>query len=154
MIWVILVSKLKKKKYTNLHIKDLEDRILMIDNSRVFQRHEENMILYCSTYSFRYPENIPVYIKRDVYEEYYNKIYQIISRYIRTIPLTPNYLKFQRVFYSIYTNELIKMNKQEKQHDNFWLLLRNILINRHITIFDNINIKYINHKISEHHNNN
>jgi hypothetical protein len=130
-----------KKKYETVN---LNDRILMIDNSRVFQVNDTN-IVYCPTYKFKYPENIPNIISRNIYEKYFKVIYENISKYSLTIPFTSSYLKFQKYYYQNYIREIFNMNKSD---DKFWLILKEILISKNIRTFDENSIKYINNKLS------
>lgn len=142
-----IFNTLKKKPELHLlDLKDLKDRIIMIDNSKVFLEHDYN-IVYCPTYSFKYPENILLIIKRSIFEKYTNDIFNVIGKYVSGIPNTTSYLKFQKYYYSNYINDL---NNIKKPEDKFWIYLRNLLINKNISIFDKKNIDYINRKIISH----
>jgi hypothetical protein len=148
------ISKIKnrifntlKKRYPELQLSDLKDRMMMIDNSRVFLEHDYN-IVYCPTYSFKYPENILLTIKRNIFEKYTVDIFNVISKYVSGIPITNSYLKFQKYYYSNYINDLSNMKKPE---DKFWIYLRNLLITKNICAFDKKNIDYINRKVSHAH---
>jgi hypothetical protein len=133
-----------KKKYENLQIGNLTDKIMMIDNSHVFQPNDTN-IVFCPTYTFKYPENIPNIITRNIYEKYFKVIYENINKYRLSIPFTSSYLKFQKYYYQTYIRELFNMSKTE---DKFWLILKDILINKNIKSFDENTIKYINNKLA------
>ena len=135
------IFKTLKRKYSDYQPSLMKDHIVMIDNSKVFQPNDEN-IIYCPTYTFKYPENLPAIISREIYEKYY----KIINKYTSHIPLTSNYLKFQKYYYQNYINDLIKMKTTD---DRFWILLKDILINKNIVSFDSRTIKYINMKIQD-----
>jgi hypothetical protein len=114
----------------------------MIDNSNVFQPNDEH-IIYCPSYTFRCPENLPAVIPQDVFEQHYKVIYRHVSH----IPLTSNFLKFQRYYYQAYVNEIIRMKPRD---DKFWLTLRDVILSKNIVLFDPKTIHYINAKLQHH----
>jgi hypothetical protein len=135
-----------KKKYKDLLLIDINNKLLMIDNSRVFQSVDNDSVIYCPTYSFKYPENIPCIINKELYDKYFKNIHTIINRYIPNIPLTSNYIKFQRYYYPLYVNDIIQLKIID---DKFLLLLRDLLISKNIKTFDHKNVSYLNNKLQQ-----
>ena len=127
-----------KKKYPHMLMQDLNNRTLMIDNSRIFPENENNQVLICPTYKFKYPENILGRIKHDIFERYHRQIGEVMN-----LPLTSNFLKFQKFFYRKYVDEIADIQVFD---DQFWNKLCDILIKKNIRHLDEKVVRYMNIK--------
>ena len=139
------ILKSLKKKYPSLTLQDMNNRLLMIDNNRVFHDNDLDKVLICPSYTFRYPENIPIKIKPDIFEKHSKHIGLILERYIENFPSTSNYLKFQRYFYKHYLSDLF--NNKDSDKDVFWTNLGTLITQKKIYHFDEKVVKYLNYKI-------
>ena len=141
------ILKTLKKKYPDLTLSHLKDRIMMIDNNQVFTEKDRDKVIICPTYSFRYPENIPSKIKNDTYEKFSKPIYNAIERYIKDFPFTSKYLRFERFFYQNYIQDLTRI--KDAKEDKFWINLAKILTRKNIIDFDERSIRYVNKKLQD-----
>lgn len=145
-----IINKIKgtlRKKYNNIPINEMisSNNIIIVDNNRVFPGAFDNQrLIQCPTYSFKIPENLPATFSKSLFESNYKHFYEIFQRYNINIPITSNYMRFQRFFYQYYVNELAKYAQPT---DKFWHYLKEIIIRKNITSFDDQSIKYINNKI-------
>lgn len=131
-----------RKKYEGLKVKDLDGKILMIDNNPVLVEKEEDCLVLCPTYNFRYPENIPARLRTDIFEKNHKFIHDTMSKYINNMPLTSNFIRFQKYYYQMYIDEISEM--KNKQNDTFWLRLRDVLVKKSFPVFDRKTVAYIN----------
>jgi histidinol phosphatase-like enzyme len=141
------IVKSLKKKYPTLTMNDLTNRTLMIDNNNVFHPNDQGNLVICPSYSYRYPENIPGQIKCQLFEKNHRSICSVINRYIINLPLTSNFLKFQKHFYQNYVDEISKTTSNNYKDDTFWLQLGELLIKKNIKTLDYKTVKYINLKV-------
>lgn len=133
----------KKYGQQRAHVQSM----LIIDNNNVYGSYDQKHLLLCPSYNYRIPENIPASIKQKCYEEHYQKINSILRKYIQT-PLTPSrdFWLFQKEFYTYYTyfiNAIVKSNSKYMK-DNFWNLLKDIVITEDIRVFNEKNIRMLN----------
>ena len=126
---------------------DLTNRIIMIDNSVVFQENEMKQVLICNTYNNIVPENIPVYINEIIFNQYKSSIETRLHKLIPNIS-TKNYIEFQKTFYAYYIHALQKYTSHVPQ-DRFWFYLNRLLEIKNITLFTPNTIEYINSKLSK-----
>jgi hypothetical protein len=138
-----IFNVLKKKYDYPFHLEDMADKIMMIDNNNIFPQSEQGNLIVCPTYSFKYPENIPIKITKKIYEANERSLSPIMNRYLN-IPIGSSYLKFQRAFYRYYINEISSMSSS---HDSFWLHLTDVLIKKDIKVFNIGSLKYVSSKL-------
>lgn len=120
---------------------------LIIDNNNVYGSNDQKHLLLCPSYNYRIPENLAASIKQKCYEEHYQKINNVLRKYIQ-LPLTPSkdYMLFQKEFYTYYIyfiNAIAKSNNKYAT-DNFWVLLKNLIITENIHVFNEKNIRMLN----------
>ena len=144
-------SYIKKQLQRCLHKKynkhGVIQSVLIIDNNNVYSSNDQKSILLCPSYNYRVPENIVLGIKQKCYEEHYNKIHNILKRYIQT-SFTPSndYLLFQKEFYTYfvyYINAIAKSNGKYSK-DTFWYLLKDLIVTENIRVFNEKNIRLLN----------
>ena len=140
-----MIKRTLQKKYgKNL---DLTNRILMIDNSRVFQSTEHQHVLLCPSYNISIPENLPAYITEDVFNMHKNIIEDRLKKYIPSISIK-SYLDFQKTFYTYYIMAL-NNSKPGEDKDRFWFFLNRLLEVKNIQLFTPRAVQYINSKLSK-----
>jgi len=124
--------------------------LLIIDNNDVYGSNEQKHLLLCPSYNYRIPENIVCSMKQKCYEDNFQKVHSILRKYIQ-MPLTPSrdFILFQKEFYSYYVyfiNAIAKSNNKYAK-DNFWALLKDMLITEDIRVFNEKNIRMLNRHI-------
>lgn len=130
-----------KKKY-NIH--DLDKRILMIDNTNVFSKQEQNLLLICQTYKYKRLENIPSILTEKIYNNHKDVILNILTKYIGDI--SGIYEEFEKQYYTYY----IKQNNYINElNDKFWYRLAKLMITKNIKQFSEKAVIYLNRKINE-----
>lgn len=140
-----MIYKSLKKKYGN-NI-NLDNKLLMIDNTNVFNQKDNNSLLLCPTYNYYYLENLPIIITEDIYNKAKIDINKILTRYVNYEYEINNYKEFQKVFYTYYLSKLIKNNEKEL-HDKFWYNLTKIIIMKNIKHFGQNVTAYLKTKFS------
>ena len=137
------------KKYPILKKDDLLKRVLIIDNNSVYRMSDEPSLVLCSTYDYKHPENMILYLTRHDYEQQYHRIHHIFGKYIK-LKETSNWLKFQRLFYTYFLNQLLSCEKNNARYlqDTFWITLEQILVNKKFSKFGSKTVSYINQKSS------
>lgn len=144
------VLKSLKSKYGILSKKDLEDRILIIDNTQeVFDQHNKQFLLHCPTYDFKYPENIPTYVSSSMFDTHHPIITNCLNMRINPQQQC-SYLDFQHAFYSHYVSVLNAVSVHNRNHtrDRFFGNLLDILINKQISAFTPKTIAYLRFKLN------
>jgi hypothetical protein len=140
----MIYKSLKKKYGANIN---LDNRIIMIDNTNVFNQKDNNSLLLCSTYNYSFLENIPLIITEDIYNRARIDINNILIKYINYEYEINNYKDFQKVFYTYYLSKLIK-NSETELHDKFWYNLTKLIIIKKIKHFGEKVMTYLKTKFS------
>lgn len=141
-----VVLKHLKKKYGHLKRGDLENRLLMIDNtSGVFDERDKKYVIHCESYDYTHPENI--YITRILYDKYSDIINSVLGKYMN-LSNVKNYMNFQHVFYTYYVNNLTKLygHNQRQIKDHYFLTLLTIILDKNIKQFSPETISYLERK--------
>lgn len=144
-----MLLKSLKKRYPLLRKGDLENRIMIVDNTLgVFEEIDRKHLVTCPTYDYKYPENIPAYIDEHLFSKYHNEVLTILNRYIRMSSIS-TYLDFQREYYIYYVKYLENLAKYniEQSKDQFFMKLLNIIVKKDINIFTPKVIQYISRKM-------
>lgn len=137
-----MIIKSLKKKHPNIN---LNNRLMMIDNSNVFYPEDMDSVLKCKTYNFKFPENLPSFIDFDTFTKYRERILELIK-----MPHMPtNYHDFQRIFYIAYANLLntVVHDNDKECIDRFWYNLASIMIQKNIRVFTPKVVGYLNRKL-------
>lgn len=137
------IYKALKKKYGNITI---QNRILMIDNTNVFNKLDQQSLLLCPTYSNYTVENIPIVINEELYNKNLSIINSVIHRYINMTYLPKNYLEFQELFYRYYVDQI---NSCKNTTDRFWYNLTKLIIKKNIRYFGPKTVSYIQKKMDK-----
>jgi hypothetical protein len=106
----MIAKSLKKKLGTH----DLKYKIHMIDNTNVFPKSEQPLLLLCPTYRWQVPENIPVIITQKIYEKHPSIIIPVLRRFLN-ISENATYTDFQRVYYTWYVS-ILQLNPHHDQY--------------------------------------
>jgi hypothetical protein len=141
------ILKTLKKKYGN--IKNIDDRVMIIDNIKVYEHNDVNKMIICPTYDFKLPENLPSIINEKIFKSHKELILNILNRYV-TFPNINSYLEFQHayyIYYIKYISSIIKSNDIQNT-DKFFLYLMNIILFKKIKNFPPNTISYISNKIN------
>lgn len=148
------ILKSLKKRYGVLKRRDMEDRIVIVDNTNeVFDHNNQRFLIHCPTYDFKYPENIPTHITPNVFESHQSVITTCLN-----MPGTPSsqicrqhsYLDFQTMYYPHYVNVLNSVNASNKNHlkDKFFAHFLELMIHKQISSFTPKTISYLRSKLS------
>jgi hypothetical protein len=133
-----IIQKSLKKKYG---IVSLENRIVMIDNNNVLGKSEQNSLVICPSYKYYKLENLPLFIKPNIYNQHYDIINTILKKYVSIkIDNITNYENFEKAFYTYYISQINPTNNKELE-DKYWYNLTKLIIIK--------NIKYLGHKSVE-----
>lgn len=121
--------------------------LLIIDNNNVYGSSDQKHLLLCPSYNYRIPENLACCMKQQCYEENYQKVNNVLRKYIQ-MPLTPSkdFMLFQKEFYTYYIHFINAISKSNNVYlkDNFWSLLKDILVTEDIRVFNEKNIRLLN----------
>ena len=139
------IFKTLRKKY-NVSMRDLEDKIMIIDNNVVYDKLDMKHVLLCPTYGYKKPENIPCYITEQIYNSHSQVILDVTSRYISSLDSAKDFNDFQRLFYMHFVG-VLSHHKDPK--DKFFLNLLNIIARKNISSFSPRIISYITNKIAD-----
>lgn len=135
------------KKYNNLNT-ELDNLMIIDNNSGVYYNKWGNNLLLCPTYNFRLIENIPAYIDEKIYNKHHGIINKHISKYFSIKIDTTNYIDFQKEFYIFYIKYIEYVKKRNNTNDDFFIILLKIITNKHITYYSTKNIEYIRNKLN------
>jgi hypothetical protein len=145
VIYKCIVKTLRKKyNVKSLNSKDLEDKLMIIDNNVVYDKSDMKHVLLCPTYAYKKLENIPLYVTETLFNTYSQLILDVLSRYIPSITLAKDYTSFQRIFYKYYIDELSQLKEPK---DKYFLKLSNIIHQKNITSFSPRTLYYITNKL-------
>lgn len=147
------ILKTLKKKYNISDVADLDDQVMAVDNMDVYNPHESKYHIHCSTYNFRFPENIPSIFDIGSYKKHWTKLDPLFRRHYLISP-TYDYLEFQQQFYTKYAMDLtvVKRSNGTFVGDAFYRRLYKAIV--HLVrdkghgAFDASAVKYINKKIA------
>lgn len=142
------VVKTLKRKYPGITRESMRNMVMAIDNTQVYNASESKFLLHCKTYDFMYPENIPLYISRSIFDKHNGMVMAILTSYIDCMRNTSNYFKFQKCFYQYYIESLNRMMQSPTSHDALFKILRVYIIKKKITSFSENVVKYLNKKIT------
>lgn len=103
--------------------KDVRSRLLIVDNSYVFDANStKNHLVKCETYKRIVPENIPVLFKGD--NEAFAQAASALFQVMRSgIPVTGDFLEFQKHFYKRYVRELEALDDGKGAKDPMFKIL-------------------------------
>lgn len=144
-----------RRRYQMADLKDLNDRILVVDNMDVYQGTDAKYHVKCTTYDFVYPENIPSMIDHETFHKHSHILSRYTTRYMM-FECKPDYHEFQHKFYSYFVTLLSKTSQNNSQftRDTFFKLLYKILIfiviKKQYNKFDDKVVKYINKQLHTH----
>jgi hypothetical protein len=150
-----MVLKSLNKKYNTRFSSDFRNRIIAIDNRRVYFPEDEKYLVLCNTYKYKIPENIPCIIRKPVFERYHNVINNMLSHYFINYKNTSNYMKFEKQFYYQYIDALsfsIK-TKDESLSDTLFKAVKTFILSKNIKTFSSETVYHINNKIKHTYNN-
>lgn len=142
------VVKTLKKKYPGVTQGSLRNMVMAVDNTQVYNASESKFLLHCKTYDFMYPENIPSYISKPVFDKHNDMVMAVLTNYIDCMRSTSNYFKFQKCFYQYYVESLNRMMQPSSSQDALFKILRVYIIKKNITSFSESVVKYLNKKIT------
>lgn len=135
------ITKKYNSQITNVH------SLLIIDNNNVYGNNDQKHLLLCPTYNYRIPENVVSCMKQKCYEDNYQKITSIIRKYIPTpFSSSKDFLLFQKEYYTYYVYYINAISKSNFKYakDNFWIILKDLLITEDIRQFNEKNIRLLN----------
>ncbi len=133
---------LQRKYGKNINLKD---KMLVIDNSKVYDHEDYKHLLLCPTYDYTYLENLPALINENVFLRNKTLIGENLARIIPNIQNNINtYKDFEKIFYAYYLKYLEVQNK-----DKFWLYLIKLIEIKNISNFTPKAVAYINRKLSK-----
>lgn len=139
-----IARSLKKRYGQDL---SLNNRLVMIDNTNVFSKNDQESLVLCPTYSYYQVENIPVSITENIYVSHKDVISSVFKKYS---PLTNNidsYMSFQKSFYVYYVHQITILDRNQLS-DRFWYYLAKTIITKNIRTFSPKAVGYINSKVS------
>ena len=121
------ITRALKRKYGSVN---LENRILVIDNTDVFVKEDQPYQILCETYNFEYPENIGAIVNHADYTKYHHIINKVLAEHLGIFLTGPNYLNFQNRFYRYYSSILGKAipTNNEFTKDTFYKNLRRAIV--------------------------
>lgn len=146
------IAKTLKPKYGPIN---LENRILIVDNTNVFVKEDQPYQILCETYDFEYPENIGAIINHADYTKHHHIINQVLAEHLGIFLVGPNYLNFQDKFYRYYSSVLGKAMPTNKEFtkDTFYKELRRAIVKlvvvRKYGKFDANGVSYIRRQLSK-----
>ncbi len=125
----IIYSNLSKEKYKGLELADLKNQIVLIDNNRVLENHEDSKLIFCPTYKYTDVYDVLRLLTEDTLIRNYLQIAEILE----TFGLFPNtetkhfsFHTFKALYYSTLadvTKNCIKFTVK----DEFWPKLGKIM---------------------------
>lgn len=148
------IIKTLKKKYDGINSNSLKNMIMAIDNNTVYEGGDKKNLLLCDTYNYSIPENLPLTINKNVFEKNHSTVMNILLAYFPKLKVTSNYMKFEKQFYTEYVNTLSNTLK-EKQHSVYDILfktIRNFIIGKNISTFNENVVQYLNNKLQSNKN--
>lgn len=143
------VLKCLKKKYNNLTASSLKNMVMAIDNNNVYNSNERKNLVLCDTYNYSTPENIPSYVNKALFDQHSSPIMSVVASYYPNMKYTSNYMKFERQYYMHYVQMLDKSLKLKStiSLDPLFKTIRNFIINKNITSFNEKVVQYLNTKL-------
>lgn len=148
-----MITRSLTKKYGKIDPSKFNNMIMPIDNNPVYYGEEAKNLLLCDTYNFNIPENIPAVINKELFEIHGSLVMSILSGYYPKLKFTKNFMKFERQFYYKYVDDLNNSIKQrDSSHsDNLFKTIKNFIIYKKISSFNEGIVKYLNSKIKVNH---
>lgn len=149
------IYKTLKKRYGLKSITDLNDRIIVVDNRNdvYANTYDAQYHIKCSTYDFKYPENIPALVTTEEYKRYWNTIGNVVEKYYGIRP-TPDYLLFQEQFYNIHTKVLASSRKTNNEflkdvfYNKLYKLIMHVLETKQYDKFNPAIVRFINKQLT------
>ena len=144
-----MVIKTLNRKYNTRFSPDLRNRIIAIDNRRVYFPEDEKYLVLCDTYNYKIPENLPFVLRRPVFEKHHNIINHMLAHYFSNYKSTSNYMKFEKQFYYQYIDTLTFAirNKEHSFSDSLFKSIKTYILSKNIKIFNPETVHHINNKI-------
>ena len=147
-----LVFSRLKKKYRMSSIGDLNDRILLVDNTPTVLADPMEQLVVCPTYSYDYVYDVLSRVEIDTMHRKFSKVMPVLTRY-GMFPVGRTVASYQE-FAAIYYERLAKMigdsrqsNSTLLQTDHFWTRMLQALMSQRSQRFDNDGVRYIKHKV-------
>ena len=121
------IAKTLKRKYGPVN---LENRILVIDNTDIFLKEDQPYQILCETYNFEYPENIGAIVNHADYTKHHHIINKVLAEHLGIFLIGSNYLDFQDKFYRYYSSVLRKAlpTNNDFTKDTFYKNLRRAIV--------------------------
>lgn len=144
------IAKTLKKKYPNITPQTVRENLLMIDNSNVFPLTDHDRVLFCPTYDFKYPENIPALINKSIFEKFKDVLHTNLGRQIPMHHVS-DFFSFQKHFYVQYIQQLDSSHQvnQKASHDHFFLYVISAMKKYGMRELTQNNIQAIKNKLSQ-----
>lgn len=143
-----------KAKYGLQSVRDLDNRVISVDNMDVYEGSECALQVVCPTYEFRYPENLPANITCAEYASHRQGIADIAHHYYG-IPHTADYGEFQLKFYEAYVRQLRRdaAHNRACAKDTFFKgfvkVVHHLLVVKQKAEFNDKIVRYINKQLSK-----
>lgn len=135
-----------KAKFT-----DTQNRIMAIDNKRVYLPEDMKYMVHCNTYKYNIPENIPAFVKKPMYDKFAHVVNNVLTTYYPTFKEFKTYIRFEKQFYTFYVQQLSDSisTRGECKTDTLFKTIMSLFLHKHISIFNDNTISYINNKLSK-----
>ncbi len=131
--------KTLKKKYNYLKKEDIDNNLLIIDNTyEIFNDIDKQHLIYCPTYNGKYTENLPSLINETTFE--------LLQKNLSF----SSYYDFESTFYKFYVKEKYLERKQNQKKDIFFKKLIKIIIKLDIQDLSIKNISLIKTQLEKH----
>lgn len=143
------VIKCLKKKYNNLTAASLRNMVMAIDNNNVYNTSDKKSLVLCDTYQYSSPENIPCYVNKTLFDQHSSLVMSVLSSYYPSMKYTTNYMKFEKQYYIHYVQMLDKTLRMKgvTSLDTLFKTIRNFIINKSISSFNENVVQYLNTKL-------
>lgn len=134
------ISKISNAVYKKIKYKyperltsqsDILNYAVLIDNSRVLLKKEENLLYECPTYNYEDAFDVTRSLNEKILSSKFfeiSRILQLYGMFPKYNDHTMSYSVFKAVYFTFlsdYIKNTIKINSKKKE-DNFWLQIKNI----------------------------
>lgn len=143
-----MVIKALQKKYNKIFTES-RNRIVAIDNRRVYAADDEKYLILCSTYKYRLPDNVPLLVRKNIFDENQSIINNFVSSIFPSYKFTTTHMKFEKQFYQYYVAELTSSitSKPDAMSDIMFKIVKTLILNKNISSFTPEVVQYINKNI-------
>jgi NLI interacting factor-like phosphatase len=97
---------------------DLKPFITLIDNTNVYSPHDQDNLVVCPTYTYRYPENLASQISFAQFKNNTNIVNEVLLKYIPGYHATSDFWTLQKRLSVFYVHSITAMKHVVK--DTFW----------------------------------